>query len=332
LRPETDFKRLEEELRGGSIRPFYLLYGDESYLIERALKEILATLQSPQLWELNFTSYYAEETPPHEVITTCNTLPFMGKRRVVVVKDVHKYSQKDLTGFSSYLQSPSDTTSLVLIAEELPTEFLKEVKESAFHLRRPPQRELPLWIRTIAGEMDKEISNEAVEYLQEATGRDLQGIHNELFKISLYVGDKKRIELHDVEGIVSELKVASIFELTKALGEQDVKRALRTFGKIWESGEHYLKILGMITRQFRYLIITKEVIEKGGSEHDIRRGLQLSNPYFVKELSTQAKSFSSEALQSILVSLLETDMSLKRSSLPRRLLLEELIIKLCKVQ
>ena len=332
MRPETDFRRLEEDLRGGSIRPFYLLYGDESYLIERALTEILSTLHSPQLWELNFTSYYAEETPPHEVITTCNTLPFMGKRRVVLVKDVHNYSQKDLTVFSSYLKASSNTTSLVLIAEELPTEFLKEVKESAFHLRRPAQRELPLWIRTIAGEMGKELSAEAIEYLHEVIGRDLRGIHNELFKISLYVGDKKQIELHDVEGIVSELKVTSIFELTKALGERDVKRSLRTFGKLWESGEHYLKILGMITRQFRYLIMTKELIEKGGGEHDIKKGLQLSNPYFVKELSAQAKSFSTEALQSILLNLLETDMSLKRSSLPRRLLLEGLIIKLCNVQ
>ncbi|MBW2038925.1 MAG: DNA polymerase III subunit delta [Deltaproteobacteria bacterium] len=329
---KTDFTHLEEELAGGRTRPFYLLYGDEGYLIEKAVGEILATLLPPQFRELNFKSCYAEEAPSQEVIGACNTLPFLAQRRVVLVKDANKYSQHELEAFFPYLKSPSPTTSLIFIAEGMATGFLnlREVKEGLFHLRRPPQGEIPHWIRKIARELGKEISPEASEYLQEVIGRDLQGIQNELSKVSLYVGDKGRIELGDVEGVVSELKVTSIFELTKAIGERDTKRALLSLGKIWESGEHHLKILGMIARQFRHLLMTKEVLAEGAGEKEIRKRLGVSNPYYLRELSVQARSFSTENLQSTLLNLWETDMNLKRSSLSRRLLLEGLVIRLCK--
>lgn len=321
---------MEEELTRGKARPFYLLYGEEGYLIERARDEILSALLPLQFRELNFTSYDVEQAPPSEVINACNTLPCMAPRRIVLVKGVHRYSQNDLKAFILYLQSPSPTTSLIFIAEGIPMGFIKEVKDGAFHLKGPSQRETPQWVHAITLELGKEIAPEAVEYLQEAIGGDLQGLHNELSKAALYIGDKRRIEVKDVEGVVSEIRVNTIFELTKAIGERELKRALRVFGKIWESGEHPLKILAMISRQFRHLLMTKETLTHGGGTAEVKKQLGISNPYYLKELSAQAKGFSQVALQSALINLWETDLSLKRSPLDKRLILEGLIIKLCK--
>ena len=314
----------------GKARPFYLLYGDEGYLIERAREAIFAAILPPQFRELNFTSYDAEQASPAEAINACNTLPCMAQRRIVLVKGVHRYSQSELKSFIPYLRSPSPTTSLIFIAEEMPTGFIKEVKDRAFHLNRPSQGETPQWIRSIAQELGKEISPEAIRYLQEAIGSDLQGLRNELAKVSLYIGDMKRIEVKDVEEVVSEVRTNTIFELTKAIGDRDLKRAFWVMGKIWESGEHPLKILGMISRQFRHLLMTKETLAHGGGTTEVKKQVGTSNPYYLKELFTQAKGFSQEALQKALRNLWETDLSLKRSPLPKRLILEGLVIKLCK--
>ncbi|MCJ7664444.1 MAG: hypothetical protein MUO24_09415, partial [Desulfobacterales bacterium] len=67
----------------GKARPFYLLYGDEGYLVERARGKIVDTLL-PKLRELNFTSYDAGQTRPSEVINACNTFPCMAQRRIVL--------------------------------------------------------------------------------------------------------------------------------------------------------------------------------------------------------------------------------------------------------
>ena len=313
----------------GDARPFYLLYGDEAYLIERARKKIVDALL-PQLGELNFTSYDADQARPAEVITACNTLPCMAQRRIVQVKGAHHYGQSDLRSFIPYLQSPSPTTALIFIAEKVPAEFPKEAKDGAFQLQHPPLKEIPRWIRTIARELGKDIAPQAVGYIQEAVGRDLQGLYHELSKASLYVGERKRIELADVEGVVSEVRAATIFELTKAIGERDLKRTFRALERIWEGGEPPLKILGMIARQFRHLLITKEVQANGGGAEEIKKQIGVPNPYYLKELAAQARGFSQGALQRAIKTLWETDLRLKRSSLSKRLLLEGLVITLCK--
>ena len=314
----------------GESRPIYLLYGDEGYLIERAREEIVAALLPSQCRELNFNSYDAEQAPPSEVINACNTLPCMAQRRIVLVKGLHRYSQGDLKSLVPYLHSPASTTTLIFIAEAMPKDFVKEAKDGAFHLKRPSQGETPHWIHSIAQELGKEISPDATGYLKEAIGGDLQGLRNELMKVSLYIGDRKRIEVQDVERVVSEVRVNSIFELTRALGERDLKRAFRVLGTIWESGEPPLKILGMISRQFRHLLMTKEILSHGGGTTEVRNQVGTANPYYLKELAAQAKGFSQQALQKALRNLWETDLSLKRSPLPKRLILEALIIKLCK--
>ncbi len=313
----------------GKARPVYLLYGDEGYLVERARGRIVDILL-PQLRELNYTSYEAAQAPPSEVINACNTLPCMAQRRIVLVKGTDQYAKKDLKSFLPYLQSPSPTTSLVFVAEEMPAEFLKEVKDGAFHLERPPQREIIPWIRVTARELGKEITAEAAGYLQESVGRDLGGLFHELSKASLYVGERKQIELTDVERVTSDVRITTIFELTKAIGERDLKKALRALARIWESGEPPLKILGMISRQFRHLLMTKEVLTRGGGTEGVKKELGISNPYYLRELAAQAKGFSEASLQRAIKSLREMDLKLKRSSLSRRLLLEGLIIKLSR--
>ena len=284
----------------------------------------------PQCRELNFTPYDAGQARPSEVINACNTFPCMAQRRIVLVKGAHQYGKNDLRSFSPYLQSPSPTTSLVFIAEEMAAEFLKEAKDGAFHLERPAQKEIIPWIRAIARELGKEIASEAAVYLQEAVGRDLQGLYHELSKASLYIGDRGRIELKDMERVASEVRTTTIFELTKAIGKRDLKRAFRALERIWESGEPPLKILGMIARQFRHLLMTKEVQAQGGGTEEVKKQLGISNPYYLRELSAQAKGFSLPALQKALMRLWEADLKLKRSSLSRKLLLEGLIIQLSR--
>jgi DNA polymerase-3 subunit delta len=254
----------------------------------------------------------------------------MAQRRIVLVKGAHHYSQSDLKTFITYLQSPASTTSLLFIAEGMPANFLKEVKDSAFHIQQPSYREIASWIRAIAQELGKEVAPEAAEYLQEAIGRGLQRLYHELAKTSLYIGERQRIELDDMEKVVSEVRATTIFELTKAIGERDLKKAFRALERIWETGEHPLKILAMISRQFRHLLMTKEVLAQGGGIEEIKKQLGISNPFYLKELSAQARGFSHPSLKKALKSLWETDLKLKQSSLPRRLVLEGLIIKLSR--
>ena len=243
----------------------------------------------PQLRELNVTSYEAEATPPAEVIAACNTLPCMAERRIVLVKNVEDYSQTELKAFVQYLTAPSPTTALILIAAAAPAAFVKEAKAGAFPCNHPLPKEMAGWIRQIAQELGTEISPQAAASIQETVGTDLQGLYHELAKAVLYIGERRRIEVEDVEAVGSAVRVSNIFALTKAIGERNTKQAFRALALLWESGEPPLKILGMMARQFRHLLMTKEAMAKGGGMEAIKGQLPAINPYFLRELTAQAR-------------------------------------------
>jgi len=296
--------------------------------MEKVMEDLLSKIIPQELPELNTHVFDAEATLPQHVLTSCNTLPFMGSRRVVQVKRFHRYSTGEQRSFLSYLLSPCPTTTLILTAEKLDAELKKKVKEGIFVLELP-RNAAPYWIRKMAREYSKEISADAVEALNEAVGEDLQILHNEISKLALYVGDVTRIDVQDVRDVVSNLRIATIFDLTKAIGERNLNEAMRALDTLWETGETYLRIMGMIARQFRQLIITKELVGNDGPPSDARTRLGNITPRVFKELRAQAETFSLETLRRSLLILWRTDLRLKTSGLPRRTILEHALMELC---
>jgi len=278
---------------------------------------------------LNTHVYDAEDTCPGDVLATCNTCPFMGSRRVVHVKRFHRYSAGEQHAFLSYLLSPCATTTLILTAEKFDTGLSKKVKEGIFQLELPLNA-APYWIRKMAKECSKEITPHAVEALTDAVGEDLQILHNEISKLALYVGDAAQIDLQDVRDAVSNLKMPTIFELTKAIGDKNLREALRALDTLWATGEPYLRIMGMIARQFRQLLITKELVCNGATPSQVRERLGNIRPRVFNELRAQADGFTVESLRRSLLILWHTDLRLKTSGLPRRILVEDAIMQLCE--
>jgi DNA polymerase-3 subunit delta len=309
----------------------YLFVGEESYLIDRAVQRVLSAIVPDQLAELNTQVFDAEETLPVHVVTACNTLPFMAERRVVLLKNAHAYGKAEQQRLISYVMAPSPTTTL-LITGQKPSQALQQAaKDALYRCRRPSERSLPHWIHTMARDFGKEVTPGATEHLILMVGPDLQALHNELAKLALYAGANKRtIDESDVTQVTSDVKVTTVFELTKAIGEKDLTRTLYSLDRIWESGESYLKVMGMIARQFRHLIMTKDILETDGTQVNLRDGLGISNPHYIRELVSQAQRFSRHALETAVVSLWKTDIQLKSSPLSKRLLLEDLVIRLCR--
>ena len=84
-------------------------------------------------------------------------------------------------------------------------------------------------------EKGKTLSEESADYLVEVVGDHLYDLDNALEKVFLSVGEKGTIELSDLEEITSEVKVSTVFDLTDAIGHQNLEKALGILGKAMES-------------------------------------------------------------------------------------------------
>ena len=105
------------------------------------------------------------------------------------------------------------------------------------------------------------IDADGARELVDALGGDMMMISNELEKLILYVGEKKRITLGDVETMVLAAKQRSLYELTDAISSKERVRALEILDAILSSGDGEEAAIGhiyMLAKTFRQMLVILE--------------------------------------------------------------------------
>jgi len=104
------YQEFVNAIERGQIRPLYYLYGDEPYLMDKCVQQLLERLVSADLRDFNLNVYYGTETKGDEIAETAATLPMFASWRVVVVKKADALSAASLEVLLSYIQRPSSST------------------------------------------------------------------------------------------------------------------------------------------------------------------------------------------------------------------------------
>ena len=324
---------LESELDQGKIFPVYFLYGEESYLIGKIRKRIESVCLNPGTRDFNYDLFTGGDTSPNRIIDAAKTLPVMASWRVIVVKDAHVWNENEVKTFASYWEEPSTGTCLILLGEKLGpwkrwVNVLEE-KGRVVAFPHPRGRALTRYIVRGAREKGKEISVQAAEMVTEQVGNHLGEICQELEKIVSYVGDAKQIRVDDVEAVISPLRRRTVFDLTRAMGRKNCPEALGLLNQMIEGGENHLKILTMMVREFRLIWMAKDMKAQGMPNTDI--GKALGVPEFVlRPLLSQVENFTPSELAAGYQRFSEADRALKSQSIPKGVVLENLIISLCQ--
>ena len=85
------------EIQAGKVLPVYLLCGEESFLIEGTLKQILDHLLTPETRDFNLTFLEGTDVTTREILSQVDLYPVMSKWRVVVVRDVPFFKTQQRT-------------------------------------------------------------------------------------------------------------------------------------------------------------------------------------------------------------------------------------------
>jgi DNA polymerase-3 subunit delta len=330
------------------ILPIYFLYGPESYLIEEEVQRLLDQTLAPKERGLNLHTFDGEEQSGQEIAQAAQTLPMFSKYRFVLVNEADRMEEENVEALLRYILDPSPTTCLVMVGQTAGSwkrhQAAVEKVGKAVEYGRLKGRGLASWIKKRMEEKGKTISEEAVDYLMEVVGDHLQDHENALEKISLSVKEKRSIALSDIEGIVSEVKISTVFDLTEAIGQQNLEKALGILEKALESkaipfrkDEETSKkmedpiplLLSMMARQYRLIWRVKELLTHHQGSGEVAKVLRMS-PWNVKKLMDQGRKFSVSFLREAILRCHQTDMAVKRGRGPKNLLMEKLVIDLCR--
>lgn len=75
------------EVQSNKVFPVYLLCGEESFLVEGTLKQMLDHLLTPETRDFNLSFLEGPEVTTQEILSQVDTYPVMSEWRVVVVRD-----------------------------------------------------------------------------------------------------------------------------------------------------------------------------------------------------------------------------------------------------
>jgi DNA polymerase III subunit delta len=325
----------------------YFLYGPEVYLVEQEVQRLLDLTLPEKERGLNLHIFAGEDHHAQVIAQAAQTLPMFSRYRFVLVRGADGIDEKEMGPLLKYIQDPSPSTCLVLSAQTLgPWKGHRTQLErvgKVVEYSRLKGKALISWIKTKMKERGKTLAQGGAEYLVEVVGDHLHPLENALEQVCLGVGEKNTVELSDIEGTVSEVKISTVFDLTEAIGRQDVEKALGILGKALESkaipfkkeeeaskmGDPVPLLLSMMARQYRLIWRVKKMASSRVGMEETTKALRMS-PWMVKNLVEQGKSFSESSLREGILRCHRTDLSIKKGRGPKDLLMEKLVIDLCR--
>jgi DNA polymerase III subunit delta len=177
------------------------------------------------------------------------------------------------------------------------------------------------------------VEQDAARELVDSLGADMMLIGNELEKLILYVGEKKRITLGDVETMVLSAKQRSLYELTDAISAKDRSRALAVLDAMLSSGDGEDAAIGhlyMLAKTFRQMlvILEKNVRDSRAIWQALWQGFRVP-PFAAEDIIRQARRYKSRReLTSALRLIARADLALRSNPPSKRMVLENLILQL----
>jgi len=272
-----------------------LVCGDDDFAVKQRAKQLFAQWTT-ELGGMDHETIDASVGNSGEALTVIgklreglHTLPFFGGGKVVWLRDCN-FLGEDRTASSSAV-----TEALAELAEELKTfawqnirllisagkvdkrkVFFKTLdKLGSTEIFAAWSQEDKDWAdraqiaaRDAVRQRDKDISGAALGELVIRAGGNARQLENEVEKLCVFTGERKKIELADVTTICAHNKTAKAFALGDALGDRDLPRLLKRLDEeLWETKFDKDKseiglLYGLITK-VRAMLLLKEMLREG---------------------------------------------------------------------
>jgi len=350
-------ERFVSEVKARKLSPVYIFMGDEGFFRDRCRAALLEYLVPRDLRDFSFYELDLAENEVNEVLDRARTPSLMAPFQVFFVRNLKALygrgsHQADYDAIEAYAKSPNPDAVIIFVADHISIpadvrrmelqdkERYERIRETLgdfstiIEFARVDESEGMRWVVDHAGTQGVKIENDAARELVDSLGADMLLVANELEKLFLFVGEKKRVTLADVETMVLAAKQRSLYELTDAISAKDRPRALATLDAILSSGDGEEAAIGhlhMLAKTFRQMlvILEKNVRDSRAIWQALWQGFRLP-PFAAEDVIRQARRYKSRRdLTRALRLIAKADLALRSSPVSKRLVMEKLVLDLC---
>lgn len=143
------------------------------------------------------------------------------------------------------------------------------------------------------------MSESAARYLLAKVGNDMENVQKELEKLFCYAMRQTEISVKEIDEVCVTQISNHIFDMVDAVSTKNQKKALDYYYDLLALKEPPMRILFLLTRQFRILMEVKELESLGYAPKDVASKIGIM-PFLVGKYRVQAKAFTKKELRMIL--------------------------------
>ena len=321
----------------------YLLHGDDEFAIGKFVDELEAKLGDPSLAAMNVTRLDGRTFNPAELLSIAGNLPFLASRRIVILNNPLAFlgNKDSKQSFINQIEKLPTTTALLLVEHDPPPQdkekqaLLKWLKKWVDSLgdraytrdfKQPKGPAMRQWILERAIASGGQFTPQAADSLSVLVGADTLLASQEIEKLLTYVNAKRPVEAEDVQLLTADTAEGNIFTLVDALGNRQGKKAVDMLRRLLEQ-EDAGYIFPMVVRQFRLLLLARDVLDRRGTDRELAQALGV-HPYVAEKVGLQARQFTLPILEALYHRLLELDAAIKTGQIDGVLALDTLVAEL----
>jgi DNA polymerase-3 subunit delta len=349
-------ERFISEVASGKLRAAYIFIGDEAFFRDRCRNALISQLIPPDLREFSLYDLDLADVSVAEILDRAQTPSLMAPFQVFFIRGVKNLygrgsHKEEFEAIERYSKDPNPNAVLIFVADHIsiPADARKmemqdkdryeRIRETLgeyctiIELARVDESDGMRWVMETAQQQEVKMEQDAARELVDALGADMLLVSNELEKLILFAGDRKRVTLGDVETMVLAAKQRSLYELTDAISAKDRPRALEVLDAILSTSDGEEASIGhvyMLAKTFRQMlvILEKNVRDSRAIWQALWQGFRVP-PFAAEDIIRQARRYKSRReLTRALKLIARADMELRSNPPSKRLVLERLVLAL----
>lgn len=341
-----DFRKSKQEMKDGLFHQGYLIYGDEKYLIQQLVQQIISRFVAQEMQNIDVIRFkfdrLIEIAQIDRIKQEIQTPAFLSERKIILLENPGIFGktekgnsdrQEEVTvQFAEVFSLLNPYSCLIILEESIDNRRKKllakwsEADGSIIEVKKEDLNVLCQWVQALAQKKHLRITGQAAESLIDRCDADMMQIEQELSKVLLFAEylQADGIDLQMIDNVCRADLRGNIFDLTDAISAGNTQRALLVFETLLTQKEPLPLIRYMLTRHIRQLICAKEL----QNAKVLAQTLKIY-PSIAGRLLKQTTNLEIEQLEDLFRLTFLSDWKVKKGLMTDRLSFETLLIESC---
>jgi DNA polymerase-3 subunit delta len=282
----------------------YWLEGEEPFYIDQAVEYAEKHLLAESELAFNLSIFYGKDADWAQVINACKRYPVFAEKQVVIVKEAQHMNQ--LEKLVSYIENPLSSTIFIVAHKDKNVDGrsalakLLKTKAVVVSTKKMYDNKLPDWVNIWVSERGYQISPKAVQIIVDHIGNDLSRIQNELEKLIVNLGERKKITEDDIEKYIGISKEYNAFEFQDAVAQKNFSKSIKMI-QYFESNNKAAPIQLILPTLYAFFSKLYAVFGLGTSDERRIASEVGIPPFLVKNYMAASRNYSFSKVEQILL-------------------------------